>query len=417
MNDSPGRGFILQDPIYGFIDLLADENQLVNHPIFRRLRNLRQSPMAHTVYSSANHNRFEHSLGTMWIASQIIKQLEGYGRPTIENEMVTIRLAALLHDIGHGPFSHVFEAFIDETQGVTFETMRREIVTKTEIKDIVERQGCSTHEILDLLERGEESSRVLSSIVSSPLDADRIDYTVRDGFYTGIYGVIDLDGLAKSFRVRRNRLVHGTDTLTALETFALGVYRLHAALYYHRAVRSAELMLSEALRAVDEEIGIGEIVRRPEDYVRLDDSGMLKLILDLEPSNLAARRARELVRSLQRLELLPVAFEANIALSDLEAITALREPRNVENTLRHQISVGADIGEENVFVDILTYDPKQVDILVETRDGLTRTLAEVSQTVRLLLPMNFIRVYTLPQFVKSVKEISKKCWREQKLQS
>ena len=191
----------MRDPIHGFIKLSKKEKQLIDTKVFQRLRRIRQLAMAFLVYPGAMHTRFDHSIGVMHIAGRICTRLRELNPERVSNEdMDRVRLAALLHDVGHGPFSHVSEYLLDAhaldrtDMGPMREKIHEKITvdiirTDPEIRDILSEEERDF--VADMIQ-GQDTQDWQRDIVSSELDADKMDYLLRDSYFTGVkYGIYD----------------------------------------------------------------------------------------------------------------------------------------------------------------------------------------------------------------------------------
>lgn len=177
----------VRDPIYGFIGLTNSEIKLLNSPFLQRLRRIKQLGNTHLVYPTACHSRFEHSLGVLHIANRMAQKL-GLG----EEQIKIIRYMAILHDIGHGPLSHNFEDILKKINGekVSHEDITKKIIANDEF--IGQVLGDNKEKVLDLFD--EENETVSKEIISSNIDADKLDYLRRDSYHIGVtYGVFDLE--------------------------------------------------------------------------------------------------------------------------------------------------------------------------------------------------------------------------------
>ena len=205
------RLYEVRDPIHGLVALSPKEVDLINTRAFQRLRRIRQLAMAFLVYPGTLHTRFDHSIGVTHIAGRICNQLRQLRKITAV-ECERIRLAALLHDIGHGPFSHVSEHLLDKyatkigdsTVEKIHEKVTVDIINKdSEISDILtveERQF-----IVEMIE-GKETRDFRRDIISSDLDADKMDYLLRDSYFAGVkYGLYDLEKIIESCRAHREK--------------------------------------------------------------------------------------------------------------------------------------------------------------------------------------------------------------------
>ena len=198
----------MRDPIHGFIKLSETEKRLINSQVFQRLRRIRQLAMTFLVYPGAVHTRFDHSIGVMHVAGRICARLRELNPERVSNEDIDqVRLAALLHDVGHGPFSHVSEHLLDEfTYDKTDKDKPREkihekitvdiIQTDPEISTILRDEGLDEERdfVIEMIEGKEKRWDWRRDIVSSELDADKMDYLLRDSYFAGVkYGLYDLE--------------------------------------------------------------------------------------------------------------------------------------------------------------------------------------------------------------------------------
>ena len=197
----------IRDPVFDFIALTGTEADIVNSSVFQRLRGIRQLAFANLVYPGALHTRFDHSLGVCYITSLMAEALE-----VSDEEQELLRLAALLHDIGHGPFSHVSEEILEiyskgDKPKETFkihETITADIIRQSEELNRHISQS-DRDRLIKILESG-YGDPLLHSIVSGPLDADKQDYLLRDSYFCGVkYGVFDLSQLHRELRPLRMR--------------------------------------------------------------------------------------------------------------------------------------------------------------------------------------------------------------------
>jgi HD superfamily phosphohydrolase len=237
----------ITDPVHKSIRFSQVEKQVIDTPTFQRLRRIRQLAGAHLVYPSAQHSRFEHSIGAMHVAGLAGESLllKGY----IDNAEVIqdLRLAALLHDVGHGPFSHLFEEVLEYRRRLSHEEMGQRIITQTEIADILGRHGHSTQEICRLSFPPSKTT-FLNEIISGALSADIMDYLPRDGLFTGAeYAKVDYHRIVSSLEVWNNRLAINKSALNSLESMLISRYQMFKAVYFHKTVRAAEVMLLHAM--------------------------------------------------------------------------------------------------------------------------------------------------------------------------
>lgn len=246
----------LRDPVHGNMylpdPLILD---LVDSFEFQRLRRIRQLGSCFLVFHGAEHSRFQHALGTMWLMHSVLERWESHGRFRADAEVRKAALAAaLLHDIGHGPFSHALEhTFV----GLDHEKLGHRIITGP-LRPLLESHGCNPQDVVDLLSNRFREP-VLCELLSGQLDVDRMDYLQRDSLYTGVkYGLFDSQRILETlvplratadqedlFAEPREGLVLAIDGkgVLAVEEFLFSRYFMYWQVYLHRAVRSAELLL------------------------------------------------------------------------------------------------------------------------------------------------------------------------------
>jgi HD superfamily phosphohydrolase len=262
MGPSPGaevrsvaKGKRIFDPIHRFIELDAGEVALLEAPAVQRLRRLRQLGLAYLAFPSAEHSRFTHALGALAAGTRALEALHAHSPEAFASERDfldqrrLLRAALLLHDIGHGPFSHACEAVL----GVRHEERTRDILARAEIAEPLAAMDVDRAEVLALI--GGTSTRypVLRELVSGPnLDADRMDYLLRDAYFTGVVnGRYDVEQLIASLRVfdHDGRQELGVDGrgVVALESFVLARYWMFATIYFHHTTRAFERVLREGL--------------------------------------------------------------------------------------------------------------------------------------------------------------------------
>lgn len=280
----------IRDPVHGFVCLREKEAKLLNTPIIQRLRGIKQLAMANLVYPGAVHTRFDHTLGVTHVAGQMAKALN-----LDEDAIELIRYAAMLHDIGHGPFSHVSENVLEQfaNRGCLKPDQKKEkiheiitamlIKTNPEISKIISPNDCEN--ISELLGNG-HGEPIYRSIVSGPLDADKQDYLLRDSYFCGVkYGVFDLHQLHRSlvsFGEDYNHLLMlKPDGIHAAEQYILAKYYLTTNVYRHKVRLITDQMIVRAIILGIEKDEIEELRRLysfdnsenfTENYIGWDDA-------------------------------------------------------------------------------------------------------------------------------------------------
>lgn len=249
---------IYRDSVHNIIRLKTDSDEgkllvrLIDTSEFQRLRRIRQLGLAHFAYQAAEHSRFTHSLGALHLATRILTKL-GAKYPISAENRIAVRVAALLHDIGHGAFSHVIEPIL----GFHHEDFTVEAVLspETEVGRTLKDFSAGLPEDVAAIIRGNFRPQALAGLVSSQLDIDRMDYLLRDSLMTGAkYGIYDLEWIIKSLEIdeENDRLYVSARGLYAVEGYLQARYYMFRQVYFHRTLRSAETVLRSILhRALD----------------------------------------------------------------------------------------------------------------------------------------------------------------------
>ncbi|HJR08979.1 MAG TPA: HD domain-containing protein [Pyrinomonadaceae bacterium] len=288
---------IYRDPVHNIIRLRTDTREglllvrLIDAPEFQRLRRIKQLGLALYTYQGAEHSRFAHSLGVLHLITRVLDRL-GENYHIDEEDRAAARAAALLHDIGHGSFSHVMENVL----GFHHEawTVRAVLSEETEINRVLrDFSPALPRRVADIIE-GKFQPAFLAQLVSSQLDVDRMDYLLRDSLMTGAkYGIYDLEWIINALAVdyENDRIYVAARGLYAVEEYLQARYYMFRQVYFHRTLRSAEAVLRSVLRRALELVAAGEevwcapgtafekVLRRQtltlEDHLEMDDSDVL----------------------------------------------------------------------------------------------------------------------------------------------
>ncbi|AKB53532.1 phosphohydrolase [Methanosarcina sp. A14] len=361
---------VVLDPVHGYIELDDLVQDLLSTPQMQRLRRIRQLGFSNLVYPGANHSRFEHSLGTMHLASTLTRSLD-----SIEDDKKTeIKAAALLHDIGHGPFSHVTENVIDKYTRRRHDDVK-EILGKGEIREVLNKYGISPGNLVKHI-KGETS---LGQILSSEIDVDRMDYLVRDAHYTGVsFGVVDYNRLIKKMNFHEDRLVVDYGGLKAAESLLVSRFWMNTSVYYHHVTRISEAMCS---RAVEYMIENNEL-----DPFRLRYMDDIDLIASMRN---ATGYAGELSRLLDARKLYKRALYVGLA----DVGKAVLRHRDRIRRVEIEIAELAGVSPEYVLVDI----PKTPEML---------EMQAMIKTDHKMIPLN-----EASHFVSILREADMDNWR------
>jgi uncharacterized protein len=237
---------IINDPVYGFItidDPLIFE--IISHPHYQRLRRIKQMALAYLVYPGAVHTRLHHSLGAYHLMTLALAELSSKGIDITEEEKTSAKIAILLHDIGHGPFSHALEH-------VLIEHMHHEELSLMLMKKLDKEFNGALNMAIDIFTH-RYPKKFLHQLVSGQLDVDRMDYLTRDSFFTGVSeGVIGYDRIIKMLTVHEGELMVEEKAIYSIEKFLVARRLMYWQVYLHKTVLSAEMMLVRILERVKE---------------------------------------------------------------------------------------------------------------------------------------------------------------------
>ncbi len=273
----------LSDPLYGFIGVLKEELSVIDSFFFQRLRNIKQLGGAYLVFPSAHHTRFEHSIGTMYVADEIYNRISEkifHDKVDIDYYRKIIRLSALLHDIGHPPFSHTAEVLLPEHQD--HEHFTEQIIKYTNLNDIIQKQFGFRKEDIERIIRiavGKpinNTEKILSEVITGEFGADRIDYLRRDALFCGVsYGLFDYQRFLNTIDIYDEcTLCVDISGLRAMENFIVGRYFMYLQVYFHKVVRIMNIHIADLIKDIFKHIDIANI----ENYIKLNDTYILSML-------------------------------------------------------------------------------------------------------------------------------------------
>lgn len=245
---------IFNDPVYGFISI-PDEMifDIIEHPYFQRLRRIQQLGLTHYVYPGALHTRFHHALGAMHLMDNALEMIRSKGTDITEGEFLSAIIAILLHDIGHGPFSHALEHSI-------VSNISHEDISHTIMQHLNNHFDCKLENALHIFS-GTYPRAFFHQLVSGQLDVDRLDYLTRDSFFTGVSeGIIGTERIIKMINVCQNELVIEEKGIYSIEKFLISRQLMYWQVYLHKTVISAEVLLIKTLQRAHELCSAGEHV-------------------------------------------------------------------------------------------------------------------------------------------------------------
>ena len=374
---------VVRDPLWDNIRLEPEALSLVDTPAVQRLRYVRQLGHAFLVYPGATHTRFEHALGAYHLARRALAHLEETtGRPPVEPaDLLRLKLAALLHDIGHYPFSHALE----EAGLPRHEELAARHLGSGELARRLERLGTPVETLLPLIQG--KSNAPLAGLVAGSVDVDKLDYLSRDAWMCGVpYGVIDVDRLLASLTVAtgaagRPVLALHDKGLSALESLLFAKYQMYRNVYWHHAVRSATAMFKRLVRAA-----IASERLPLEDVALATDDGLIHDLQRDDTTGLAqALRERRLAKRV-----------LDIPATELPADTAAWPSDDPDLCARVEDRLARDVGleEGELFLDFPAKPGMlALDLPLVRRDGTVTHLAGAEAAAHLGLPRVAAELY------------------------
>ena len=407
-------------PLYGFVSLSAKENRLLDTLTMQRLARIKQLAHTYIVYPSAVHTRLEHSLGTLYLAGRICDQLK---LPPKQKRV--IRIAALLHDIGQGPFSHLWEEPMRRING---EDYSHEDVTKLMIStepDIGRVVGDLKQDVLEVFD-GESLG---SDIISSSLDVDKLDYLRRDSYHTGVaYGHFDIDQVVRTVCVvpetGRNYLGVQEKGMDALESYRLARYAMHMQVYEHHARLIADDMFLKAVKLAladgciaSEDLKISNGNRFINSFLKLDDFSIQHQIL--QSSNRNAKKLIENIRNrrlLKRALMTPLTREGCPDALKRKKIVNMNksEVENAENKIAQELGIDPAhivVHLQSIKIKLYerfeqTFGSRETPIYVKRKKGPVFSFDEESPISASLIPKRRLYVFCPKKYVTRAKEIA-----------
>jgi hypothetical protein len=391
----------IKDPVHGYVYITEAEKNVIDSYPMQRLRRLRQLAGSEYVYPGANHTRFEHSLGVMFLADKVLENPH-ISQVVSEEEIDTCRISALLHDVGHGPFSHVFEQLLIKDLEKTHEDITSWIVEKSEVGDKLAKMGFNPVEVgaLAVGKCHKPGRAFLDQIISSAVDVDKQDFIVRDTYHTGAeYGFIDVFRLIHALDILGENLAVELGALSALEAFMIARIESFKSIYFHRVGRAAQIMLATAMEKANSELGLTAF-KSPEEYLLLDDYTVWAALKKCEAS-------KGIIANLETRKMLKCAYERTFYEKDT-MVSNIFGRESYRRQMQTEIAKEAGVGIESVIIDVPTVPsvPYHHAVLMESMEipVFTRSqtgeknlqrLSDISKIFETLKGfMNILRVYT-----------------------
>ncbi len=378
---------IINDPVYGFItfnDPLIF--QIISHPYYQRLRRIKQMALAHLVYPGAVHTRLHHSLGAYHLMSNALAELKDKGINISEEEERGAKIAILLHDIGHGPFSHALET-------VLVEDLNHEELSILIMEELNKQFDGQLQTAITIF-RNQYPKKFLHQLVSGQLDVDRMDYLSRDSFFTGVSeGVIGYDRIIKMLTVHEGELMVEEKAIYSIEEFLVSRRLMYWQVYLHKTVLSAEMMLVKILERA-RELGLrnpnllpesilkkfllnqlpGSLKDNLDAFCRLDDTDITSAIKAWtdHPDIVLSLLSRGIIGR----ELLKVKFQNR----PIEEITVAEMRQEIARRLGISMEEAAYLLFTGEAVN-RTYDPYDERINILFKDGKVKDISQVDDAL------------------------------------
>ena len=391
----------IKDPVHGYVYITEAEKEIIDSYPMQRLRRLRQLAGSEYVYPGANHTRFEHCVGVMYLAGKVMEN-PNVSRMVTDEEMDMTRIAGLMHDVGHGPFSHVFEQLLIKDLDKTHEDITSWIIEKGELSDKIAKMGYKPEEVgkLAVGKLHKSGKAFLDQIISSAVDVDKQDFIVRDTFHTGAeYGFIDVFRLIHALDVLGEDLAVEQGALSALEAFMIARIESFKSIYFHRVGRAAQIMLAMAMEKADEELGLTAF-KTPEEYLVMDDYTVWAALKTCKAS-------KSIIDDLEKRHMLKCAYERTFYEKD--AMVSNIFGREVyRRQMQSEIANEAGVETEAVMIDVPTVPSvpyhhavlmESMEIPVFSRSQVGKKtpyrLSDISKIIENLKGfINILRVYT-----------------------
>lgn len=341
----------IRDSIHGDVKIEGVFVDLLETPELQRLYNIKQLGFAHLVFPGAHHTRFEHSLGTYHMAS---KTADALNLDKTEKEL--IECAALLHDIGHGPFSHTLESILRETLDVDhvdlteklihgsyniFEQNEREYIDFPTVSEILVKNNINQNEVSDIIKGTTREKRYLSQILNSAIDVDQLDYIIRDAYYTGVaYGMIDVERFLQTLNITDDKLIISKKGIGVVENILMARTLMYSSVYFHKTVRIAELMLSKAIEMIDD--------KDPFTFFKMTDAELINYC-----NNIGGFQ-HQIATRLKYRKLFKQAYSASPQNLDEEQTKIVKNLENSKNRRQkeHELEDTLNIPAGHIIIDV-----------------------------------------------------------------
>jgi HD superfamily phosphohydrolase len=380
---------IINDPVYGFITI--DHPlilQIISHPYYQRLRNINQMAFAHLVYPGAVHSRLHHSLGAYHLICNALSELKSKGVDITPEEELGAKIAILLHDVGHGPYSHALEEEL-------IKNVQHEAISILIMQKLNTELNGQLQTAIDIF-TDKHPKKFLRQLISGQLDVDRLDYLIRDSFFTGVAeGVVGYDRIIKMLTVKDGELMVEEKAIYSIEKFLVSRRLMYWQVYLHKTVLAAEMMLVKIIHRAKELVAKKEevpaasaaldfflqnqdkdlsIEKNMETFCRLDDHDVMATIKNWchHPDKILSMLCRSLIdRRLYKVKLQAEAFDKNLV---NEKIKEICEKLDItENEADYFVFTGE--------ASNTTYNPADERINILFKDGTIKDISNVDNAL------------------------------------
>jgi len=414
----------VHDPVHGSMRVSGLILDLMDTPELQRLRGIRQLGLAYIAFPGANHSRFEHSIGTAYLAGQIADELK-----LSKEEKGLLQASAVLHDVGHAPYSHTLEYLMTDYLGedhmeITGRILQEKLSVCSEeerkklrrlrvpsASDVLKRGGVSAMAVSNLL-LGKHNKRYLGELLHGEIDVDQLDYLLRDSLYTGVaLGMVDMDRLMRTLVIHKGKVAVLNKGVEAVEGLLTARSLMYSSVYFHHTVRVAEMMLANA---VDRALGMGGAIDSSSFYL-MNDSQLMEGL-----SSLGGYPADIVFRIKCRLLFKPVYIEDRRELTGAEKSRYLKRFGKWRQVQKIQNEIADEAGVERGYVildapmvDILISEPRleKVEVPVLSDEGIVR-LSDVSPIATALkrrqAPRYLLRVVAEQKQAEKVKRAAER---------
>lgn len=351
----------IQDTVHGSVKFSGPFLELIDCPEIQRLRGIKQLGLTNLVFPGANHTRLEHSIGAYHVAEKMAQQLQ-----LEEEEKKTVKAAALLHDVGHAPFSHTLEFILENEDGKDHMDVTQELIKgerKIENRDyptipeILEKHEINPEKVAELIKEKEDhikltdlnvhegqsyfgEERYMYQMIHSSLDVDQLDYLLRDSHYTGAaHGVIDLERLIQTVEIHNGDLVVSKGGVAAVEGMLVARGLMYSSVYFHKTARIAELMLAKAVDKVE---------TIPDDFFCMSDDEFMAYLRNqggFQQEVVERLKYRRLYKKCLSLDRDQISEAKGVELDEIGKLKNIRE-------LERRIASRANMDENDVLVDV-----------------------------------------------------------------